>query len=129
MKKKSKLYLHRSVAGKKPLIERAYDTKYKVTPKIRAELPDLNDAVDSIQGSAVPIQQVGVSNFKLPLKYAVKGGDPIVLQTCITATVSLEASLKGINMSRIVRSFYDHKDELFSLNTLKRILTADRKDV
>lgn len=129
MKKKSKLYLHRSVAGRKPLIERSYDAKYKVTPKVRAELPDLNDAVDSIQGSAVPIQQVGVSNFKLPLKYSVKGGDPVVLETSITGSVSLEASLKGINMSRIVRSFYDHKDELFSLNMLKRILTAYRKDV
>ena len=59
----------------------------------------------------------------------VRGGDPIVLETSITGSVSLEASLKGINMSRIVRSFYDHRDELFSLNTLKRILTAYRRDV
>jgi GTP cyclohydrolase I len=28
--------------------------------------------------------------------------------------VSLEADLKGINMSRIVRSFYDHKDDIFT---------------
>jgi len=32
----------------------------------------------------------------------------------VTGTVSLEADLKGINMSRIVRSFYEHKDDIFT---------------
>ena len=40
----------------------------------------------------------------------------------MTGTVSLEAELKGINMSRIVRSFYDHKDGVFTLEWLGRIL-------
>jgi GTP cyclohydrolase I len=38
--------------------------------------------------------------------------------------VSLEAELKGINMSRIVRSFYDHRDGIFTLEWLGRILQA-----
>ncbi len=129
MKNKKKLYLHRESTTKAPLIERTYDSSFKVSKKYHAELPDLMDSQDSIQGANVPIQQVGVSNFKLPLKFAVKGADPILLEANITGSVSLEANLKGINMSRIVRSFYDYKDEVFSLRLLKRILTEYRKKV
>ncbi|MBL4574919.1 MAG: GTP cyclohydrolase I FolE2 [Opitutaceae bacterium] len=129
MKNKTKLYLHRVTAGKAPLIERTYDSSFKVSKKYRDEMPDLMGAQDSIQGANVPIQQVGVSNFKLPLKFAVKGGDPILLEASIMGSVSLEANLKGINMSRIVRSFYDYKDDVFSLRLLKRILTEYRKKV
>jgi len=38
--------------------------------------------------------------------------------------VSLEAELKGINMSRIVRSFYDHKGEVFTGESVGRILKS-----
>jgi GTP cyclohydrolase I len=85
--------------------------------------------VDAIQGANVPIQQVGVSNFKLPLKFAVKRGQPVVLETSVTGSVSLQADLKGINMSRIVRSFYDHADRVFSLDVLERILAGYRRKV
>jgi GTP cyclohydrolase I len=43
--------------------------------------------------------------------------------------VSLEADLKGINMSRIVRSFYDHKDEVFTGEWMGQILRAYLKNV
>jgi GTP cyclohydrolase I len=129
MKKKPKLYLHRSEAGAEPALTRAFDAGYRPAPEERAALPDMMSATGAVQGANVPIQQVGVSNFRLPLKFAVKGGDPIVLETSVTGTVSLEADLKGINMSRIVRLFYEHKDEVFSLDGLKRILTAYRRRV
>ena len=51
------------------------------------------------------------------------------LESSITGTVSLEADLKGINMSRIVRSFYDHKDAVFTGEWLGRILCAYLKNV
>ena len=47
-----------------------------------------------------------------------------MLETSVTGTVSLEAELKGINMSRIVRSFYDHKAEVFTGELVGRILKA-----
>jgi GTP cyclohydrolase I len=77
-----------------------------------------------IQGAHVPIQQVGVSNFKLPLKIRTKKGGSLTLETSVTGTVSLEAELKGINMSRIVRSFYDHKGEVFTGESVGRILKS-----
>ncbi|MEZ5275687.1 MAG: GTP cyclohydrolase FolE2 [Opitutaceae bacterium] len=125
MKKKQKtMYLHQTAGGAPQPIKRAYDDDFKVSESYRDGLPDMNDAVDSIQGAHVPIQQVGVSNFRLPLKFAVKGGEPVVLETSVSGTVSLEANLKGINMSRIMRSFYDYRERLFTPDTVKVILTA-----
>ncbi|MGH8020923.1 MAG: GTP cyclohydrolase FolE2 [Opitutaceae bacterium] len=129
MKKKTKLYLHRNAAGAEPAIARKFDASWRPAPGHHAEMPDMMSAVDAIEGANVPIQQVGISNFKLPLKFAVKGGEPVVLETSVTGTVSLEADLKGINMSRIIRSFYEHKDAVFSLDLLKRILAGYRRKI
>ena len=125
MKTKNKMYLHRTAGGDGPPIARRYNAKFKVTPAYRAELPDMMVAAhDAIQGAHVPIQQVGVSNFRLPLKFRTKQGKILTLEAAVTGTVSLEAERKGINMSRIVRSFYDHKDEVFTGEWMGRVLCA-----
>ncbi len=101
--------------GTHPRVSRTYDARFRPTAAYRTSLPDIVDAANGgIKGSHVPIQQVGVSNFKLPLKFRTKKGKVLTLETSVTGTVSLEAELKGINMSRIVRSFYDHKDDVFT---------------
>jgi GTP cyclohydrolase I len=124
------MYLHRAASGAAPRIARGYDPKFKVTAAYRASLPDMMDAAHSaIQGAHVPIQQVGVSNFKLPLKFRTKQGKILTLEASITGTVSLEAELKGINMSRIVRSFYDHKDHVFTGEWMGKILRAYLRNV
>lgn len=130
MSKKKPMYLHRSASGIEPRIKRRYDEKFRVTPEYRSSLPDMMEAAhDAIQGAHVPIQQVGVHNFRLPLKYRTKKGTLLTLESSVTGTVSLEADLKGINMSRIVRSFYDHKDAVFTGEWLGKILCAYLKDV
>lgn len=122
------MYLHRS-GGEKPSIERKYDADFKMTPAYHASLPDMMDAEDAIQGAAVPIQQVGVSNFHLPLQFETAVGKLVTLQVAITGSVSLDANLKGINMSRIVRSFYEHEDDVFTLGRLQEILAKYREKV
>jgi GTP cyclohydrolase I len=130
MSKKKQMYLHRSASGAEPRIARKYDTKFRVSDVYRSTLPDMMEAAhDAIQGAHVPIQQVGVSNFKLPLKFRTKKRGTLTLEASITGTVSLEADLKGINMSRIVRSFYDHKDEVFTGEWLGKILCSYLKNV
>jgi GTP cyclohydrolase I len=130
MSKKKPMYLHRSASGAAPRISREYNAKFSVNDAYRESLPDMMEAAhDAIQGAHVPIQQVGVSNFKLPLKFRTKKGEVLTLEASITGTVSLEADLKGINMSRIVRSFYDHKDEVFTGEWMGKILCAYLKDV
>ena len=124
------MYLHRSASGAPPRIARGYDQKFAVDAAYRESLPDMMEAAyDAIQGAHVPIQQVGVSNFKLPLKFRTKKREVLTLEASITGTVSLEADLKGINMSRIVRSFYDHKDEVFTGEWMGKILCAYLRNV
>lgn len=122
--KKKPMYLHRTAGGEAPRIQREYDAKFVVTPAYRASLPDMMETAEAIPGATVPIQQVGISNFKLPLKYRTKSGKTITLETSVTGTVSLLAELKGINMSRIMRSFYDHKDGITTGEWMGRVLKA-----
>jgi GTP cyclohydrolase I len=60
----------------------------------------------------------------LPLKFKTRDNESIVLETKVTGTVSLEAHKKGINMSRIMRSFYDFKDDAFTMDKLETILNT-----
>jgi GTP cyclohydrolase I len=117
------MYLHRSNCGQPPLVKRGYDRKFKPDAAYRATLPDMMEvANETVQGVHVPIQQVGIHNFKLPLKYRTKAGRILTLETSVTGTVSLEADLKGINMSRIMRSFYEHKDGVTTGEWMGKIL-------
>ena len=119
------MYLHRTAGGDGPPITRRYNADFKVTPEYRAELPDMMVAAHhAIHGAHVPIQQVGVSNFRLPLRFRTKQKKIVTLEASVTGTVSLEAERKGINMSRIVRSFYEHKDEVFTGEWMGRVLCA-----
>ena len=94
------------------IIDNKYDSNYKPSQKEIENFPDIQNGPSSlIKGATVGIQQVGSHNFKLPLKYQKKSGDTIELETKVTGTVSLESHKKGINMSRIIRSFYDFKDD------------------
>ena len=107
----------------KPL-KREYDDSFVVTPEYRASLPDVQNSGDSeMEGAKVPILQVGISGFKLPLRFVGPDGENLAVETKVTGTVSLAADKKGINMSRIIRIFYEYKDEVFSPEILAEILT------
>jgi GTP cyclohydrolase IB len=104
---------------------REYDSEYRPTKADIETFPDLQNGPSSlIQGSPVEIQQVGIHNFRLPLRYKKKDGGEIELETKVTGTVSLEAHKKGINMSRIMRSFYEFKNDIFSIDKLETVLSS-----
>ncbi len=104
-------------------IKRYYDPTFTITSEYRRSLPDVqNGPSSSIEGANVPVQQVGISGFRLPLTYQKKDGGTIVLETAVDGYVSLAAGKKGINMSRLVRTFYEFKDEVFSRDVLPYIL-------
>lgn len=123
------MYLHRTEAGQEPLISRRFDSEFQVTPQYQATLPDMTEAHDAIEGANVAIQQVGVSGFRLPLAFAAPDGSKLTLEASVTGSVSLEANAKGINMSRIVRTFYDHKNDTFTPDTLADILRSYQSKV
>jgi GTP cyclohydrolase I len=125
------MYLHRIAGGPPtPRIARRYDAAFTLSDDYKASLPDMMEAIEAIPGAPVAIQQVGIHGFKLPLRYRTKNGKTVhTLETTVTGTVSLAAGLKGINMSRIMRSFYEHADETFSPDMLARILENYRRTV
>lgn len=109
---------------------RFYDPTFTITPEYKESLPDLqNGPASLIEGANVPIQQVGISNFKLPLQLKKRDGKPITLEVSVDGYVSLEANKKGINMSRIMRTFYRFKDRVFSLDMLEEVLKAYKVDL
>lgn len=111
-------------------LKRYYDPTFTVSDDYKDSLPDLqNGPASLIEGADVPIQQVGISDFKLPLKYPRPDGELITLETSVDGYVGLEAGKKGINMSRIMRSFYKFKDEVFHPDKLKEVLECYREDL
>jgi len=88
-----------------------------------------NRGAAEILGANVPILQVGMSNFRLPLLFARAEGEPMSLGTSVTGTVSLAADAKGINMSRIMRVFYEFENRVFTPEILQEILLAYKERV
>ncbi len=109
---------------------RDYDSELHATQTYVGSLPDLQNGPSSlINGAPVAIQEVGIHHFRLPLVYRTRDNGNITLETSVTGTVSLEAHKKGINMSRIVRSFYEYRNQHFSIGTINRILEAYRENL
>ncbi len=107
-----------------------YDKNFVLTDAYRAQLPDMQNAdALEIYGANVPILKVGISNFRLPLRYITPSSDTHTLETAVTGTVSLEANQKGINMSRIMRVFYEFQDRVFTPELLREILLAYKNEL
>ena len=107
---------------------REYDPNFEVTPEYRTSLPDVqNSGCTDLDGARVPILQVGISGFRLPLSYVGPDGENLTIETHVTGTVRLDADKKGINMSRIIRIFYEYKNELFSPELFSTILKEYKK--
>lgn len=108
---------------------RDYPADFRPDAAYLAELPDLqNGPASLIVGARRPIQHVGISNFHLPIRYLTRDGGEVTLETAVTGTVSLDANRKGINMSRIMRSFYAHAERATSLSVIESALKDYRTD-
>ncbi len=109
--------------GGYPDLSRRFPDGFTVDSAYRDSLPDLqNGPASLISGARTQIQHVGISNFRLPIRHETRGGDVLVLETAVTGTVSLGADLKGINMSRLIRTFYRHADASFSFAVIDGVL-------
>ncbi|WP_299970616.1 GTP cyclohydrolase FolE2 [uncultured Roseobacter sp.] len=106
-----------------PAFSRAYPDDFATDEGYKSTLPDLqNGPASLIRGAQQQIQHVGISNFRLPIRFQTRDNGDVTLETSVTGSVSLEADKKGINMSRIMRSFYKHAEETFSFGVIEAAL-------
>ncbi|MGB0958811.1 MAG: GTP cyclohydrolase FolE2 [Halocynthiibacter sp.] len=113
-----------------PALVRAYPEEFTVDDAYKASLPDLQNGPESlIKGAKRAIQHVGVSNFRLPVQFHRRDQSDLTLETSVTGTVSLDAEKKGINMSRIMRSFYKHNEKVFSFDVVEDALEDYKLDL
>lgn len=113
-----------------PALSRSYPEAFRPDAGYLRSMPDLQNGPSSlIRGAKSRIQHVGISNFRLPVRFATRDGAPLVLETSVTGTVSLEAEKKGINMSRIMRSFYAHAEKEFSFGVIEAALDDYKADL
>ncbi|MFG6581174.1 GTP cyclohydrolase FolE2 [Sulfitobacter sp. 1A13191] len=113
-----------------PAFSRIYPADFTGGDNYKATLPDLQNGPTSlIRGAQQLIQHVGISNFRLPIRYHSRGGGDLQLETSVTGTVSLDAEKKGINMSRIMRSFYRHAEATFSFEVIEAALDDYKADL
>jgi GTP cyclohydrolase I len=116
--------------GNYPDLSRSYPADFRGDDAYRASLPDLQNGPSSlIKGEKQQIQHVGISNFRLPIRFHTRDNGDLTLETSVTGSVSLEADKKGINMSRIMRSFYAHADRTFSFEVIEAALDDYKTDL
>ncbi|MEX0280517.1 MAG: GTP cyclohydrolase FolE2 [Arenibacterium sp.] len=113
-----------------PTLARTYPDNFVVDSDYKESLPDLqNGPASLIRGAKQQIQHVGISNFRLPIRFHTRDNGDLTLETSVTGTVSLEAEKKGINMSRIMRSFYAHAEKTFSFEVIEAALDDYKNDL
>ncbi len=113
-----------------PAFRREYPSDFMVDSDYKDTLPDLQNGPSSlIKGANRQIQHVGISNFRLPIHYHTRDNGDLTLETSVTGTVSLDADKKGINMSRIMRSFYAHAEKTFSFEVIEAALDDYKADL
>ena len=122
--------LSRFLPSKYPELSAKYPSDFEVDETYKASMPDLQNGPSKlIKGENQQIQHVGISNFRLPIRYICRDGGEQTLETSVTGTVSLDADKKGINMSRIMRSFYKHAEKKFSFDVMEMALDDYKKDL
>ena len=106
-------------------LKREYDDTFKPNQEYLNSMPDLQNG----EYQDTPIDFVGIEGFHLPLQVIEKNGGTQEVKASIAGTVSLETEKRGINMSRIIRSFYKSKDDVFSCDHLEKVLRDYKKDL
>ena len=110
-------------------LRRTYPDAFAADAAYRAGLPDLqNGPSSSIRGARRAIEHVGVSNLRLPVRFATPEGE-MTLEARLTATVALGAEAKGVNMSRLTRLFEARPDGPLGWEALGGVLDAYRAEV
>ena len=79
-----------------PAFSRDYPEEFAVDPSYKASLPDLQNGPSSlIKGANRAIQHVGISNFRLPVRFRMKDGGERQLDCSVTGSVNTSSEAFG----------------------------------
>ena len=106
-------------------LKREYDSNFVPSQEYLDSMPDLQNG----EFIGMPIDFVGVSDFHVPIRIKQKNGETQEVMASISGSVSTTAADRGINMSRIIRTFYKSADQIFDINTLEEVLRNYQKDL
>ncbi len=113
-----------------PVFSTKFPEGFEVDGDYIASLPDLqNESEGLINGAGQRIQHVGISNFRLPVRFQSRDSSKLQLEAAVSGTVSLDASKRGINMSRIMRTFYRHAEREFDFAVIEGVLDEYKSDL
>lgn len=90
--------------------QKEFDWDLRIT---KDQLPDPQCFhVNDVEGGQVAIPKVGISKLDFPINLLMRDGSHQLVHGVVSAYVSLDDPIqKGINMSRIVRYFYDKLED------------------
>lgn len=106
-------------------LKREYQSGYNPSQEYLDNMPDLQNG----EFEGIPIDYVGISEFHLPIRIKQKQGGTQEVTASISGLVNLAAVNRGINMSRIIRTFYKSADQVFDINALEEVLRNYQRDL
>lgn len=105
-------------------LKREYDNNFTPSQEYLDSMPDMQNK--EFNGSY--INMCGITNFRVPIKISQRDGGVQEVLASIHGFCDVQSHKAGLNMSRIIRSFYKSKDDVFNIDKLKDILIAYKND-
>lgn len=106
-------------------LKHEYDYGFVPDQEFLDSLPDIQNG----EYDGMPIDFVGIHDFKVPIRIKQRDGGTQEVTASISGSVSLKSVNRGINMSRIIRTFYKSKDDVFDINRLEQVLKDYQRDL
>lgn len=105
-------------------LKKDYEKEFTPSQEYLDSMPDLQNS--EFEGRYIDF--VGITNFRVPILIRQRDGGTQQVLASIHGLCDVDSSKLGLNLSRIVRSFYKSKDDVFDINKLEDILKTYKKD-
>lgn len=105
-------------------LKKSYDPAFIPGQEFLDNMPDMQN--EPFEGRY--IDYVGITNFRVPIQIKQRDGGTQQVLASIHGLCDVDSTRLGLNLSRIVRTFYKSKDDVFDINQLESILRQYKKD-
>lgn len=106
-------------------LKREYDGNFVPSKEYLDSMPDLQNS----EFEGIPIEFVGIQNYQIPIVVKQRDGGTQQVLASLYGEVDCDSDAKGINMSRLGRSFFKSKDDVFDINHLEKVLRDYKNDL